>query len=68
MDWKTLIADLQRAGLSQVQIAQFCGCVQSTISALARGAASGTDYEIGTALVQLHKKHARKPKPTTQEA
>ena len=60
-DLKTIVSDLKSIGLSQMQIAKSCGCVQSTISALARGEAE-TSFLIGTALVALHKKHARQIK------
>lgn len=64
MDWKLLIAQLQAAGMSQAQIAEKCSCVQSTISELATIPGREPRYSLGVALTQLHKRIARKAKPT----
>ena len=60
MTWKTLISDLQRAGLTQVQIAQICGCGQSAISKLAIGPDRTPSFPVGQALLALHKKTMRR--------
>lgn len=71
MDFKALLADLQRAGLTQTQIAEACACRQSTVSDLARGATDQPRFSVGNALIKLHKRHcARLPaaKPQKQAA
>lgn len=54
MDWKTLILDLQGAGLSQGQIALACKTGQSHISSLARGTRRCPNWELGDRLLRLH--------------
>lgn len=55
MDWKTLIAKLIEAGMTQQQIADKAGCTAACISALARGTRGArVSYEIGARLVELH--------------
>jgi len=54
MDWKTLIAKLIEAGMTQRQIAAKAGCTAACISALARGERGArVSYEIGARLVEL---------------
>jgi transcriptional regulator with XRE-family HTH domain len=65
MDWKALIADLVATGLTQIELAAQCGVAQSTISDLHRGASKQPNYELGSALVRLHKERVT---PATQEA
>lgn len=60
MDWKTLISDLAEFGMTQEQIAEKCGCAQSTISDLATGATETPRYHIGDALRSLHKTALRR--------
>lgn len=57
MDFKALLADLQRAGLTQAQIADACACRQSTISDLARGETEQPRFSVGSALIDLRNRH-----------
>ena len=68
MDWKSLIADLQRHGYTQPQIAAVCGCGQATISDLAKGNTKEPRHSLGEALRRLHTQaHAGdKPEPPKQ--
>lgn len=60
MDWKTIISDLVEVGMTQEQIADKCGCAQSTISDLATGATATPRYHIGDALRTLHMRAYRR--------
>lgn len=60
MDWKKLIADLKIAGFSQEQIAQACGCGQTTISELMTGKTKNPGYSVGEAIKSFHRKNAHK--------
>jgi hypothetical protein len=62
MQWNLIIADLRAAGFSQAQIAEKCGCTQSTVSELATIPGREPRYLLGVALMQLHKKQSRKIK------
>ena len=54
MNWKTIIADIQRHGeLTQPQIAEKVGCSQATISDLVNGATKQPRYPLGAALIDL---------------
>jgi len=53
MDWKSAIASLQGRGLTQPQIAAWCGCGQSTISELAVGRTKDPRDSTGQALRSL---------------
>ncbi len=54
MDWKQIIADIQKVGaLTQPQIAAKVGCGQATISDLALGKSSQPRYELGRDLLAL---------------
>jgi predicted XRE-type DNA-binding protein len=53
--WSQIIADIQKRGLSQAQIAQACGCAQATISDLAKGATTEPRHALGEALLKLIK-------------
>lgn len=54
MDWKNVIADIQRHGqMTQPQIAEKVGCGQATISDLVNGATKQPRYPLGAALVEL---------------
>ena len=55
MDWKKLITELQGVGVTQVQMAERCGCAQTTISDLLNGRIERPRYEIGAALVAMKK-------------
>lgn len=57
MKWKELVAELSKAGLTQKQIADVAGCSQSCIAGLSSGKRGvRVSYEIGVALVRLHKR------------
>lgn len=60
MDWKSVIADLQRAGYTQPQIAEACRCGQSTISEIFSGRTSQPRADLGLRLQALHRKARRK--------
>lgn len=66
MDWKNIIADIQRHGqLTQVQIASMVGCAQATISDLANGSTKQPNYSLGAALIQLLESLKYAPPPAT---
>jgi transcriptional regulator with XRE-family HTH domain len=56
MNWQSLISDLKARQISQAQIAAACNCKQSTISDLATGKTGSPSYELGIALIALHKR------------
>ena len=62
MQWKNIISDLKASGLTQMQIAEKCGCAQSTISEMATDGNRIPSFPIGAALLDLHKKHLKKRK------
>ncbi len=53
MNWKKLIADLQALGVTQVQMAERCGCAQTTISDILNGRTGNPRYDIGAGLLAL---------------
>jgi transcriptional regulator with XRE-family HTH domain len=65
MDFKTLLQELKAAGLTQKQVADYCGCSQVTVSDLARGVTTDPSFSIGRLIVALH---ARKAKPRRKAA
>ena len=62
MQWKNIISDLKASGLTQMQIAEKCGCAQSTISEMATDVDRTPRFPIGAALLDLHKKVLKKRK------
>lgn len=62
MQWKNIISDLKASGLTQMQIAEKCGCAQSTISEMATDGDRTPRFPIGAALLDLHKKAIKKRK------
>ena len=62
MQWKNIISDLKASGLTQMQIAEKCGCAQSTISEMATDGKRTPRFPIGAALLDLHKKALKKRK------
>lgn len=58
MDWKTIILGLSASGLTQAEIAKYCGCGQSTISELLRGEIRDPAYRIGSRLIELYQSTA----------
>jgi hypothetical protein len=68
MDWKNVIADIQRHGqMTQPQIAEKVGCGQATISDLVNGSTKQPRYPLGVALVELlkHVSHGSEPQKAT---
>lgn len=62
MDWKNIIAEIQRHGeLTQPQIAHAVGCAQATISDLVNGATKQPRYPLGVALIELRDTVLRQP-------
>jgi transcriptional regulator with XRE-family HTH domain len=59
MDWKLLIAELQKRGFTQPEIAARCDCGQATISDLASGNTKEPRHSLGESLRRLHKSKAR---------
>jgi len=53
MDWPGIIKQLQDRGWTQTQLAERCGCAQSTISALARDKTEVPAYSTGRELERL---------------
>ena len=54
MNWKTVIADIQRHGkMTQPQIAEKVGCSQATISDLVNSKTDQPRYPLGAALIEL---------------
>lgn len=54
MNWKTLIQDIQAAGLSQTQIADAIGKSQGWVSAVSNGAFQDLKWGDGELLLKLH--------------
>ena len=50
-----IIQDLINCGMSEFEIAKFCGITQPTLNALKSGKSKSTRYEIGDKLVSLWK-------------
>lgn len=66
MDWKKIIQDLTDSGLTQVQIAESCNTGQSHISALSNGVRRSPNWQLGEALIKLHR--SIPPKNNSEEA
>jgi hypothetical protein len=56
MDWKTMIADLREAGMSQVEIGAALGKSQAWVSAVSVGMFADLKWNDGEALRALHTK------------
>lgn len=54
MNWTNIITKLSDAGVTQKEIAQHCGCGQSTISEILRGEIKNPAYSIGSGLIDLY--------------
>lgn len=67
MNWQSIVSDLIAWNLTQVQIAKKCGCTQSRISDLVRDGGT-VSYQLGVALVALHKAEARKQRAAEPKA
>lgn len=57
MDWKSLIADLAKAGISQKTIGHAIGLSQPAVSDLARGRTTRIEWLAGQKLLALHHEH-----------
>ncbi len=73
MNFPELIRACQLGGFTQQQIADFCGCAQSTISDIANGANSRPSFVIVDGLRKLARKksirvHLRSPEERTESA
>lgn len=55
MDWTQILSDIFAAGKTQMVVAEYCGCGQSTISQIYSGVTARPSYDVGTKLVELHK-------------
>jgi len=54
MNWKTVIADIQRHGqMTQPQIAKAVGCSQTAVSELSLGKTKQPNYQLGASLLSL---------------
>ena len=59
--WQTIIKEIKLAsGLTQPEIANKCGCGQTTISELETGKTGDPRYTLGKSLLSLHRKHCGK--------
>lgn len=54
MDWKKLILDLSRTGMTQTEIGREIGFSQAAVSDLVRGRTTTVQWEVGNALLALH--------------
>jgi len=57
MDWKTLITEIQAAGLSQLEIGRCLGKSQAWVSAAATGKYDDLKWSDGESLRALHAQH-----------
>lgn len=53
MDWKAVVGAILESGRTQVEIADTCGCAQSTISAIYRGENKNPSFALGQSLLSL---------------
>ena len=54
MDWKNIIAEIQRHGeMTQAQIAEKVSCGQATISDLSNGATKQPNYALGVSILKV---------------
>lgn len=61
MNWKTIISEVKAGlGITQAQIAKRIGIAQASVSDLETGRTKEPSYPIGVALMNLHRKAARK--------
>lgn len=60
MDWKTLIAELSSAGLTQGLIADRLGIRQPSVSDIASGRTKNPSWAVGEGLRRLHRKHCKR--------
>jgi predicted transcriptional regulator len=55
MNWNALITELEGVGLTQKEIAEHVGCSQPYVSQLKSGARKSPEFDIGNAMVKLHR-------------
>ncbi|NKI68918.1 hypothetical protein GN109_05750 [Collimonas pratensis] len=56
------MSDILDSGMTQMAIADFCDCGQSTISDLSRGKAGAPSFDLGKKLMALHARARRSQK------
>ena len=54
MNWRDLIIDINRMGLSGAQIAERCGVAPTTINGLKNEQWEEPKYSLGVKLIELH--------------
>ena len=59
--WSSMLRDLKRAGMTQMQIAERCGCEQSAVSALSNGRAEEPRHTLGERIIALHRERVLQP-------
>ena len=57
VNWKKIIAELEAAGVTQLEIAAAIGVEQPTVSRYKSGDIKSCEYRIGKALIELHLLH-----------
>jgi hypothetical protein len=55
MDFRQIVTEIYATGLNDSEIAKIVRSTQPTITRLRNGVARKTSYELGTALVNLHR-------------
>lgn len=55
MNWQTILTKLRERGLTQQDVAFYCGCSQASVSELAIGRVPEPKYKTGVALDKLSK-------------
>lgn len=61
MNWQTVITDIKSGlGITQAQLAKRIGIAQASVSDIERGIVKDPRYTTGNALIELHRKAARK--------
>lgn len=61
MNWQTVITDIKSGlGITQAQLAKRIGIAQASVSDIERGIVKDPRYTTGNALMELHRKAARK--------
>ena len=53
MDWKNIIEEIQAAGFSQTEIADYVGKSQAWVSAIAQGKVADVRYSDGSKLLSM---------------
>lgn len=59
MDWKSIIAELMSAGVTQKEIGEEVGLKQPSVSDLARGVTAEVSWRVGEKLLALHANRCR---------